>query len=1271
MWIDVRHGAANSPARHGDARIQLVPYFLSRVLLSGVSLGCILLQGALAEEIRPAADRPQPKTPEQSARCVQLPPGFRLDLVAAEPLVRDPAAITFDESGRLFVCEIHGYNLDGYLDIVELNKSGRLDREVRRVRHATPAAQQAALQETFGTVKLLRDVDNDGRMDVADVWADRLPPCYGLIPARGGLIAICAPDIVFLADRDGDGRAEVRETLFTGFARELIERGISNPRQGPDNWIYVAAGGGGGVITGPRLQEPVTIGHTDFRIRPDGSAIEPVTGRESMFGLTMTDFGDRFHTIISWAAPLPHRNLLRNPYLQSPPGDVSIVPSRELFPISEPDPWRKARGQDPAWVRFYGEAETQPNGQFTASSGQLIYRAESLPEAYRGNYFVCDPANNLVHRSLLERDGMEYVARRAPENARSEFLASTDQWFRPVNLSLGPEGAMYVVDMYREIIEDFSAIPRYLQQQYAESLVAGQDYGRIWRVSWQGERADPQVVVSPVRLDSATVEELVPQLDHPNAWWRETAQRLLVERGVATAAAPLARLVRNGKTPQGRMHALYALEGLARLEPADVRHALDDESWGVRMHALRLAERWLNKDAALLDRVLEMTGDAEPRVRLQVALTLGESGDPRAIEALAGLAASHGEERWMSAAIASSIADHADAFLERLLAPDETTAGIGALLAPVAETIGARREGAAIGRLLEQTAALTRVEQQLALLEGLARGLDRGGEGDHDVQNEQIVRGLERLLAGPSADVSQYAVRVFGLLKLRDSPEMQEVWGRMATSAFDDRRPLAARLEAVALLSVAPWPRQERLGKLLDVRYPAELQLAAVKALGRADHADVSRILLANWTGLVPGVQEVVADAHFARQDRLPQLLDAIERGVVSAATLSVLRREQLIEHGTPKIRQRARRLLASRVDEERSAVLERYQSALTLARDPTRGEAVFAKNCARCHRLGTTGHEVGPDLLAARTRPDETLLVDVLDPSSAIAHGYTVYAVATTDGRVHTGLLAGETATGFILRNAAEAQLDRNATAVVETSVLRRDIEEMRTLSKSLMPDGFEKELAPQDMADLIGYLRRQLGPLTAPGVVLFDDEAAFLALLDEGGAQARLTADDRHSGESALLLTAGQRFSARIPGWKYRIRETTATVPGAEPAADAAGPDVPATAFRYLRFAWKSAGATGVMIELADEGSWPPADRPTRRYYSGQNTSGWAATEVSPDVPTEWTVVTVDLWKDFGEFTLTGIAPTALGGPALFDRIELLHSLTQGSALSSGPSP
>src|SRR6266498_2513017 len=236
---------------------------------------------------------PKPMTPEQSAAAFKLPDGFRMEVVASEPLIASPSAMCWDERGRMFVCELHGYNLAGQLDIEELNKTGELDTQVRRVQ-ADEKFKRAAKAGTFGVVKLLRDTNGDGRMDAADLWATNLPPAYGIAPARGGVIVACAPDIVFLADRDGDGRAETREVLFTGFPTGELERGVNAPQWGADGWIYFGRGWGGGKITGSHLREPVQLPGSDFRIRADGSAIEPVTGGTHTFGFAVTESGDRF-----------------------------------------------------------------------------------------------------------------------------------------------------------------------------------------------------------------------------------------------------------------------------------------------------------------------------------------------------------------------------------------------------------------------------------------------------------------------------------------------------------------------------------------------------------------------------------------------------------------------------------------------------------------------------------------------------------------------------------------------------------------------------------------------------------------------------------------------------------------------------------------------------------------------------------------------------------------------------------------------------------------
>ena len=234
---------------------------------------------------------------------------------------------------------------------------------------------------------------------------------------------------------------------------------------------------------------------------------------------------------------------------------------------------------------------------------------------------------------------------------------------------------------------------------------------------------------------------------------------------------------------------------------------------------------------------------------------------------------------------------------------------------------------------------------------------------------------------------------------------------------------------------------------------------------------------------------------------------------------------------------------------------------------------------------------------------------------------------VKTTDGRSLTGLLSSESPASLVLSLPGGQQLD----------ILRKEVSSIKALPVSLMPESLSQVLKPSDVADLIFWLRRP-----PARQVLFDDDPAFIKLLVDGKGTARIDTKNPYQGTSALRVTPPQRYSVRIKDWDFRIREKP-------------GPGE----YRYLQLAWKTDGAKGVLIELADNGKWPPAEKPLRRYYSGQNTTKWQATQISPKAPQKWTVITRDLWRDFGEFTLTGIAPTAMDGPVLFDRIELLRAV------------
>ncbi|MFM9195116.1 MAG: hypothetical protein ACKOWG_05140 [Planctomycetia bacterium] len=313
-----------------------------------VAVAAGLSQAALAEIPKPA-DAPKPLSPQASHATFRVPAGFKVQLVASEPLIHEPSGVCWDARGRLFVSELHGYNLEGQFDIEELNKTGKLDTEVRRI-NAPPEAKAKADAATYGTIKLLADTDGDGVMDKATVFADHLPACYGICAARDGIIATAAPQILFLADRDGDGVAEVREVLYEGFAVGIFERSINQPQWGHDDWIYAGAGAGGGRITGPHLKEPVDLPAADFRFKADGTAIEPLVGRTHTFGITLTDRGEKIviNTTVAGilTAPIPWGALARNPDYAISGVEYGLGGNR-AYPTSKPHPWRTKREENP------------------------------------------------------------------------------------------------------------------------------------------------------------------------------------------------------------------------------------------------------------------------------------------------------------------------------------------------------------------------------------------------------------------------------------------------------------------------------------------------------------------------------------------------------------------------------------------------------------------------------------------------------------------------------------------------------------------------------------------------------------------------------------------------------------------------------------------------------------------------------------------------------------------------------------------------------------
>ena len=455
--------------------------------------------------------------------------GFRLDLLAAEPLVTSPVAAAYDEDGRLYVVE-----MTDYPHVESANDK--------------PFAENLG-DPPIGRVRLLIDRDDDGVFDQGHVFADKLSWPTGIVVWRGGVFVAATPDIWYLRDNDGDHRADERRRVFTGFRKFNVQAVMNNLQLGLDQWIYGAGSSNGGLIreVGRPGAATVDILRRDFRFQPSTGVFEAISGG-ARFGNTFDDWGNRFLCDIRNPAQhvvLPARYLARNPYLPTPRAVHDIALSGDtirLFRISPAEPWRELRARRWAKVgKAMPRSELVGSGFLTSSSGLTVYRGDAYPERYRGNLFLGEVANNLIHRMTVEPEGATFRAQRADANA--EFVASVDTWFRPVNFVNAPDGTLTVLDMYRETIEHPWSIPDDIRARL--DLRSGSDRGRIYRLAPPGFHHRP----TP-RLSRAVTGELVSLLDHPNGWHRETAHRLLNERKDLAAVPLLKQKVREGRDPR-------------------------------------------------------------------------------------------------------------------------------------------------------------------------------------------------------------------------------------------------------------------------------------------------------------------------------------------------------------------------------------------------------------------------------------------------------------------------------------------------------------------------------------------------------------------------------------------------------------------------------------------------------------------------------------------------------------------------------------------------
>jgi putative membrane-bound dehydrogenase-like protein len=979
---------------------------ISLVCILLVSIGCSRKSGP-------------PYGPKDALKTLKIVPGYRIETFTSEPNVVSPVAMDVDENGSIYVVEDRAY---------PLNVKGHV-----------------------GRVKMLRDTDGDGYPDKATVFAEGLVLPTGVMRWKKGILVTDAPDVWYFEDTDGDGKADVKTKVLTGFPFTNPQHTANGPVYGLDNWIYIAHehpatavvfkkefGDRGSSVRfvdregGPSLYRP---GH-NVRFRPDTGQLEALSS-SSQFGQSFDDYGRHFlvgnsnHVRMEAIA---ERYLSRNPDLPigNAMDDISDHgATAKVFPITE----------HPRFEMLSGV------GEFTSACG-IFY--------YRGSTFTAEPVHNIIHQDRLSENGSLYLAKRAQQS--SEFLASTDSWFRPVNMYTGPDGAMYVMDYYRMVIEH----PEWMASDTYNSpdLYKGVELGRIYRIVPDGVAEKPV----PVHLGSASDAELVKQLENPIIWWRRTAQRLLVDRKAVGAAPAIAALFSESKSPQGRVHALWTLEGLGKLDSGLVQKALSDPEPGVRENAIILAEERLGAHPELAKQLLTMTDDMSARVRYQLVLTLGNVKSPASQQARDRMLFHDLGDKWLQVAALS--ADSADAprlFEKAIAAKDVPSDGREALVRNVSAIVATRQKPAEIDRLLSKVAA-GKTEAagnwRAASLDGLNRGL-RAKHGTLSPHSKQTLLAI--------FETSDPAVRHAALTDLEAAGLPEGSAGKTALAhaesvAKDEHADAAFRADSIGLLAMSdPDSRADLFKSLIDTHEPEPVEVAAIRAYGRVNSDTTGQYLIEQWRNFTPAARTVAGDALVRDPGRQKLLLAALKAGNIQPWMLTFGQKNRFIMNQDPAVRAEARPIL-EQTQKDHEAVVKKYEPALDMTPDIADGKHIFDSVCSKCHRFNGVGHDVGPDLGTVRNQPKQVLLTNILMPSKSIAQGFESYVVETNSGGNYDGVIGPQTPTTITLKHEDGK----------EDVIQRQDIKTMYATNLSAMPGDLEKQISVKQMAGVLEFLKK-----------------------------------------------------------------------------------------------------------------------------------------------------------------------------------------------------
>ncbi|GIW82450.1 MAG: hypothetical protein KatS3mg105_4257 [Gemmatales bacterium] len=991
-------------------------------------LVCLVASASVLAQPNPHVAPTPPRSPEDERKLLHVPPGFEVQLVAAEPDIQKPLNIHFDARGRLWVtCTVE------YPFPVKEGTKGR------------------------DTIRILEDKDGDGKADRITIFADGLNIPIGVLPITGGAIAHSIPNVYRFDDTDGDDRADRKEILFSGYGFRDTHGLTGEFTWGFDGRVYACHGfANSSTVKAPDGTVLRMHSGNTYRFFPDGSKLEQYTwGQVNPFGLAFDPLGNLFSCDCH---SRPIYQLLRGGYYPS-------------------------FGKPHDGLGFAPEMMTHNHGS-TAIAGIAYYAAQHFPPKYRDGIFIGNVVTNRINWDRLERHGSTLKA-----IAQPDFLRSDDPWFRPVDIKLGPDGALYVADFYNRIIGHYEVPLTHPGRD--------RERGRIWRIVYRGQNRSAEIP-SSTRTDfsRASVQKLLEALQHPNLTVRVLATNQLVERGGDQAVSAIQKFFQAKSTPTQRAHGLWILERTHSLEDRLLEQAASDTSPIVRIHAMRVMSERSTWSKRLYEVVVRSLNDQDAFVQRGAADALGTHPRPENIRPLLDLLPrvppTDSHLRYTVR----------QALRNQLLTPDHwKRLPLGAerdrrAIADVAPAIPSLEAARFLARHL--TSIAEPHTNQLRYIQHAAR------YGDEQVSGRifEFIRqqntspssklglfkayhqGLQAKGRTMSEDARKWAAEL--VQQLLNSKTEKEVLGGFEAAALLrakefatpiermlDKRPISpARHKSAlsALSAIDPKGSINRLARAVkDASLALEVREHAAELLAASGQVEAQQELIQALVSAPAPLQNSIAFGLAGTRAGAERLLKAVAEGKASARLLQLRRVEVRLQNaGVPDLKARLAELTRGlpAPDQRMLALLtERRRRFASATPDPKRGFKVFEKNCAVCHRLANKGAKIGPELDGVGTRGLDRLLEDILDPNRNIDQAFRTTTLALKNGQLISGLLLRTEGEVFVLADAkgSEVRVEKNM------------VDERAVAPISPMPANFDEQIKEEEFFDLIAFLLTQ----------------------------------------------------------------------------------------------------------------------------------------------------------------------------------------------------